>query len=197
MADDPGLPALCLPDCPMSNPAAQSSLCSLCSVQVFCSLLCILMASSSLQGCISLSQGSTTTSVAAPGSLPWRERLSTGPCQGHRNTKGSWAEHQLSLQGKRVGPASKPREGSSPCFRKSQGVTRQVPSSVFSGKFISQTPLSSEAHWQPLSQRHPRLSSSQRKEDSNSSAAYDSKTIFACLWAAFIPSLFLALRFCP
>lgn len=60
MADDPRLAALCLADCPMSNPAALSSLCSLCSMQRFCSLLCILMASSSLQDCIALSQGSTT-----------------------------------------------------------------------------------------------------------------------------------------
>lgn len=50
------------------------------------------------------------------------------------------------------------QEDSSPCFRKSLGVTRQVPSSIFSGKCISQIPLSIEVHWQPLSQKHPVLS---------------------------------------
>lgn len=86
MADDPRLAALCLADCPMSNPAALSSLCSLCSVQRFCSLLCILMASSSLQDCIALSQGSTTASVAAlrfPAS-PARTRAAAASAAQHR-----------------------------------------------------------------------------------------------------------------
>lgn len=138
MANDPGQAALCLADCPMSNPTAPSSLYSLCSLQGFCSLLCILMASSSLQDCISLSQGSTTTSVAAPRFLPQplaperprRALLSTGSCQGHRDTKGSWAAHQLSLQGKRVGAASKSQEGSSPCFRRAKvSLGRCLPAS--------------------------------------------------------------------
>lgn len=90
----------------------------------------------SLQDCISLSQGSTTTRVAAPDSLPRLRVPEQAPDRDTKTPRG--AAHQLSLQGKHVGPDSKSQEGSSPCFRKSQGVTRQVPSSIFSGKCISQ-----------------------------------------------------------
>lgn len=48
-------------------------------------------------------------------------------------------------------------EGQLTLLQKSQGVSRQVPTSIFSGKCFSQIPHSTEAHWQPLSQRHPKL----------------------------------------
>lgn len=75
-------------------------------------------------------------------------------------------------------------------LQKSQGVTRQVLTSVFSGKCFSQIPLSIEAHWS-TSLRDIQGYQYQKEGDSNSSAAYDSENIFAFLWAASIPSLFL------
>lgn len=198
MADDPGLAALCLADCPMSNPAVLSSLCSLCSLQGFCSLLCILMASSSLQDCISLSQGSTTTSVAVlifPASAARARTALGGSCQGHKDTKGSWAAHQLSLQGKPVGPASKPQKGSSPCFRRAKVSAGRCP------------PASSQGSVSPKSLSALRLTGSPCLRDIQS--YYQKKggqQFFSCLWwqkhfclsvGSIDPLCVPALRLCP
>lgn len=89
MADDPGLAALCLPDCPMSNPAAPSSSCSLCSMQGFYSLLCIQLASRLPAG-LHLSESGLHYNKSGCSRFPASPASArTGSWQGHKNTKGS------------------------------------------------------------------------------------------------------------
>lgn len=191
MADDPGLAALCLADCPMSNPAAPSSLCSLCSMQGFCSLLCILMASSSLQDCISLSQGSTTTGVAAPDSLPRLRVPEQAPDRDTKPPRGAEQHISSACKENLWGLLPNPRRAAHPASGGAKVSPGRSPAASSQGS-ASPKPLS--AHWQPLFQ----VIITKKKGGQQFFSClwqYESKNIFAYLWATFIPSLFLNL--CP
>lgn len=191
----------------MSEPMLPAS-CSLCTVRCFAAPRCIQMTSSSPQDCIAAIQCATTTSGAGPRflALPAHTRRAEANTPRYR-----FLPRTQILKGKvKSTSALHTREKSGACFqtlgmqvtlllaelRCHQGGPQQH--LVFSGTCICLL-LVLKFTGNLVSQRsqiHPRLSLQKRRDDSNSSAAYDNKNILACL-GSIQDSTIPALNLCP